>query len=147
MRRGVSKRITSEEDRRVGRGGFARGAADRGGRGRGFRGGRQIGAAMLRNQIVSSTMTNSTRRLQKDYKELKDAAIPLVGVSAAPLDDNFFVWHANIRGPDTTAYYGGVFHLEITFPTNYPCSPPSVKLMTEVPHPNVIGRQICLDLL
>ena len=88
----------------------------RGGFRGGYRGGRQVGAAMLRNQIVNSTMTNSTRRLQKDYKELKDTTIPLVGVSAAPLEDNFFIWHANLRGPDATAFYGGVFHLSITFP-------------------------------
>lgn len=113
----------------------------------GARGGRQTNAAMLRNQIVSSQMTNSVRRLQKDYKELKEAAVPLVGVSAAPLDDNFFVWHANLRGPEQSAYYGGVFHLSIAFPQNYPLSPPTISLKTEVPHPNVFGRSLCLDML
>jgi len=55
-----------------------------------------LGTAILRNQIVTTHMTASTRRLQKDYKELKDAVVPLVGVSAAPLDDNFFIWHAKV---------------------------------------------------
>lgn len=116
-------------------------------RNQGYRGGHQVGAAMLRNQIVTTTMTNSTRRLQKDYKELKDAAVPLVGVSAAPTENDFFKWCANIRGPDTSAFYGGVFHMSITFPQNYPVSPPDIRLFTDVPHPNVFSRKICLDML
>ena len=50
-----------------------------------MRGGkRQVGAAHLRSKIVANKLTNSARRLQKDYKELRDAAVPLVGVAAAP---------------------------------------------------------------
>ena len=80
-------------------------------------------------------------------KELLDADVPLVGVSAKPLDNDMFKWHANIKGPDTSAFYGGVFHLEIIFPQNYPCAAPSVRLMTEVPHPCVSSRMIKLDML
>ena len=106
-----------------------------------------MGAAMLRNQIVAGEQTNSTRRLQKDFKELRDATVPLVGVAAAPTESNFFVWRANLRGPETSAFYGGVFHLEITFPQNYPVSPPDIRLKTTIPHPNVFGDKICLDML
>ena len=80
-------------------------------------------------------------------KELQDAEVPLVGVSAKPLDNNMFVWHANIKGPDTSAYYGGVFHFEITFPQNYPVSPPSISLFTDLPHPCVSNKRIVLDML
>ena len=120
------------------------------GRGRGGyvgRGGRQVGAAVLRNKLITGLQTNSTRRLQKDLKELQDADVPLVGVSAKPLDNNLFIWHANIKAPDTSAYYGGVFHLEITFPQNYPVSAPSIRLFTDLPHPCVSGKSIKLDLL
>ena len=81
-----------------------------------MRGGRQVGAAVLRNKLLTGLQTNSTRRLQKDLKELMDADVPLVGVTAKPMDNNLFVWRANIKGPETSAYYGGVFHMEITFP-------------------------------
>ena len=87
------------------------------------------------------------RRLQKDLKEIRDSEIPLVGVTAAPLDDSIFKWHANIRGPVDTVYAGGVFHLEITFPEDYPVSPPSIQLCTDVPHANVFRRRLCLDML
>ena len=79
-------------------------------------------------------------------KELRDAEVPLVGVSATPLDDSIHVWHANIRGPEGSAYQGGVFHFEMVFPQNYPVAPPSITLFTDVPHPNVFGRRLCLDM-
>ena len=37
--------------------------------------------------------------------------------------------------------------MEITFPDNYPVSPPSIRLFTKVPHPNVFGTTLCLDML
>jgi ubiquitin-protein ligase len=80
-------------------------------------------------------------------KELRDAKVPLCGVSAAPLDNSIYTWHANLRGPEQSAFKGGVFHLEMVFPTNYPVSPPTVTFFTEVPHPNVFGKTVCLDML
>ena len=123
----------------------------RGGRqGPGARGGRPTGAAMLRSKLVQSEQTNSARRLHKDYYELKNAIVPLVGVSACPTDDNLFTWCANIRGPEQSAFYGGVFHMEIIFPQDYPVSPPKITLFnvgSSFPHPNVFGSSICLDML
>lgn len=110
-------------------------------------GGRGVGAASCRASILTGQQTHSVRRLQKDMKELKDSPFPMVNVSAAPTEDNFFVWHANLRGPEASAFYGGVFHIEITFPQNYPVSPPSIRLMTSIPHPNVFGNTLCLDML
>ena len=37
--------------------------------------------------------------------------------------------------------------MEITFPQNYPVDPPSIRLKTTIPHPNVFGNTICLDML
>lgn len=109
------------------------------------RGGRTNQVALMRNKINVSVPL-SMRRLQKDYQELKDCKIPLVGVAAAPSEDDMQVWHANIRGPEGTPYKGGVFHCIINFPSNYPVSPPTISLQTTITHPNVFGSSICLDL-
>ena len=46
-----------------------------------------------------------------------------------------------------TPYEGGVFHMKITFPNDYPATSPSVSIFTPLPHPHVYGYRICLDLL
>ncbi len=95
-----------------------------------------------------TSQSNSIKRLQKDLKELKDSTLPLVGVSACPLDDNMYVWHGNIKAPKGTVYEGGVFHIELTFPQDYPVSPPTVTLFAcQLDHPNVFGSKLCLDML
>jgi len=46
----------------------------------------------------------------------------------------------------TTA--GGVFKLELFLPDDYPMTPPKIRFLTKIFHPNVdkLGR-ICLDVL
>jgi len=101
----------------------------------------------LRAGFVGHDRTNSARRLQRDYKELTDAREPLVGVAAKPLPNDLYTWHGNLRGPAGTAWAGGVFHFEMKIPSDYPCSPPDIQLCTPIPHPNVFGRRLCLDML
>ena len=50
--------------------------------------------------------------------------------------------------PRQTPYHGGVFHLELFLPSEYPMAPPKVRFMTKIWHPNIdnIGI-ICLDVL
>jgi hypothetical protein len=40
---------------------------------------------------------------------------PLPYISARPLDDNIYVWHVNLAGPEETAYAGGLFHIELRY--------------------------------
>jgi len=38
---------------------------------------------------------------------------------------------------DNSPYAGGIFRLEISFPTNYPWNPPRVWFNTRIYHPNI----------
>jgi len=109
--------------------------------------GKSSNQALLRTLANKEALNFATRRLLKDLKEFENNKIPTVGVSARPMDDDLFVWHANIRGPEGTAYEGGVFHLELKIPQTYPHQPPAVELLVDLPHPNVFGRKVCLDML
>lgn len=85
-------------------------------------------------------------RLQKELEKIR--AEPSANCTAQPCGDNMFKWKAQIYGPEDTPYYGGIFHLEIMFPTEYPFKPPKIHFLTKVYHPNInsVGS-ICLDIL
>ncbi|KAL9127462.1 MAG: hypothetical protein Q9217_003662 [Psora testacea] len=82
-------------------------------------------------------MANSiaSRRLFHEYKLL--CTSPPDGITAGPIsEDDIFVWEALIQGPEGTPYEGGVYPAELKFPRDYPLSPPSMKFIGEVWHPN-----------
>ena len=40
------------------------------------------------------------------------------------------------RGPECTPFEGGVFPARLSFPTDYPLSPPKMKFTCDLFHPN-----------
>ncbi|CAN1282930.1 Ubiquitin-conjugating enzyme E2 7, partial [Linum perenne] len=85
--------------------------------------------------------------LQKQLKDL--CKNPVDGFSAGLVDENnIFEWSVTIIGPPDTLYEGGYFNAIMSFPSNYPNSPPTVKFISEMWHPNVYqdGR-VCISIL
>jgi ubiquitin-conjugating enzyme E2 D/E len=86
------------------------------------------------------------RRLEKEYKNLKEDPVP--NVSAAPCGDNLLEWEGCILGPHNTPYENGVFNLKIKFSEKYPFERPDIKFTTKIYHPNISTTgEICLDIL
>jgi ubiquitin-conjugating enzyme E2 N len=88
------------------------------------------------------------------------------GISAVPHEDNLRYFDVTIDGPSQSPYEGykpspkslrykllmiqtgGTFKLELFLPDDYPMTPPKVRFLTKIYHPNIdrLGR-ICLDVL
>ena len=86
-------------------------------------------------------------RLKIEKKKLELS--PPCNCSAGPIDENDLLkWRATIIGPTDSPYSGGVFNLSILFTDDYPFTPPKIKFINKIYHPNIsYNGSICLDLL
>merc|ERR1712166_530303 len=106
--------------------------------------------ATCRHRPSPSQSTHSARALKRIMKELKDLGNdPPANCSAGPhTSEDMFSWKATVMGPEKSAYEGGVFFLNVNFPTDYPFKPPKVQFTTKIYHCNVNSNgSICLDIL
>ncbi|CAO2655329.1 Nn.00g103930.m01.CDS01 [Neocucurbitaria sp. VM-36] len=98
-------------------------------------------AGSSRNASPMKRLMTELRTYQSDPNE---ALLEL-----GPADDDIMHWRAVMKGVIGTAYEGGQWLLDIRVPLEYPLSPPTVRFITPICHPNVDFRtgEICLDLL
>jgi len=63
-------------------------------------------------------------------------------------DENMFEWEVALFGPPETLYEGGYFKAQMKFPADYPYSPPTIRFLTKVWHPNVYENgDLCISIL
>jgi len=75
---------------------------------------------------------------------------PVEGFAVELADEsNLFEWNIFIEGPKETVYEGGVFHLVMKFPPDYPMSPPELRFISDFWHPNVYKDTgvVCISIL
>lgn len=96
----------------------------------------------------------SAKRIQQELVDISLA--PLTNIIAGPKGGNLFeckissimLGIATIIGPSNTPYSGGVFFLDVDFPTDYPNKPPKLTFRTRIYHCNINSHgTIALNLL
>ena len=74
-------------------------------------------------------------RLLTEFSELQNS--PKTGISGSPRADDILTWDCVIWGRPDSIMAFGIFELTLIFPTNYPFSPPTVRFLSEMFHPNI----------
>lgn len=98
---------------------------------------------------MSQSQPNSSavRALALEYKSLQEEPVEGFRVKLCN-EDNLFEWEVAIFGPPDTLYQGGYFKAHMKFPPDYPYSPPSIRFLTKVWHPNVYENgDLCISIL
>jgi len=96
-----------------------------------------------------TSLVDKIDTLNKEIADLNKgmASMPWLS-SAAPKADNLFEWEATLKGPEETPYEGGVFKVGVSFPSDFPFKPPTVKFETKIYHCNVSeSGDVCMGLL
>ena len=89
----------------------------------------------------------ATRRMRKEMQLLKNSPREGVQVSVEE-EDRLDQLSGAIMGPPNSPYDGGVFQVKINIPVDFPYSPPEIRFLTKIFHPNVDPcGNICLDIL
>lgn len=87
------------------------------------------------------------RALSTEYKNLMEEPVEGFRVKLGPGDD-LFNWEVAIFGPPNTVYEGGCFKATMSFPNDYPYSPPTITFISKIWHPNVYENgEICISIL
>ena len=82
-------------------------------------------------------------------RQLKSIATkPPEGVKYIPSEGNITEIVAEIEGPETTPYEGGIFRVKLVLGKDYPATPPKGYFLTKIFHPNVSPTgDICVNTL
>ena len=102
---------------------------------------------------MTTTISKETvSRLLKDVKHIFKNPLTENGIYYIHDDSDMMKGYALIIGPSDTPYFGGNYFFEISYPTDYPHSPPKIKYCTngnEVRfNPNLYNcGKVCISLL
>ena len=101
---------------------------------------------------MSTITKDAVNRLLKDIRQLNKNPLDKQGIYYVHDETNMMKGYALITGPKDTPYFGGFYFFNLTFPYNYPHSPPVVVFNTNADNirfnPNFYrSGKVCVSLL
>ncbi|KAJ6115941.1 Ubiquitin-conjugating enzyme E2 pex4 [Penicillium sp. IBT 18751x] len=98
---------------------------------------------------MASPSSQTTQRLLRELKDYAKSPNEVL-LHLGPVDEEDLLrWEAVLKGVNGSPYEGGLWHLRIVIPPNYPLAPPTITFTTKISHPNISfdKGEICLTLL
>ena len=96
--------------------------------------------------MASTLKPGSTKRLQKEIKDIRTSPLPGIHIDCDEEDITRF--RISIEIEEDCPYQGGIYYFELDCPVDYPFRPPKTKVMTQIFHPNIEDTgKVCLDIL
>ena len=90
-------------------------------------------------------MNQSVKNIKRQYLNLLKNPNSLFSVN---ITENIFTWNILFFGPYNTIYENGIFRATLTFPVDFPNSPPIVQFLDNVYHPNIYpDGKVCISIL
>src|SRR3989338_11169527 len=95
--------------------------------------------------IRKTSLSSPARRLLNNLKQI-NRQNDLKFISAQPLHNNLYEWHCNLYGSDDSLYRECCYHFIMKFPKDYPHSPPLIETCSDLLHPQIYDRKVCLEI-
>tara|TARA_B110000908_G_scaffold171103_1_gene232713 strand:+ start:4751 stop:5230 length:480 start_codon:yes stop_codon:yes gene_type:complete len=87
----------------------------------------------------------SVKNIKRQFLNLKKQPDSLFSIE---LTENIFCWNILFFGPPDTIYENGLFKATMTFPKDFPNSPPVVQFIDNIFHPNIYpDGKVCISIL
>lgn len=94
------------------------------------------------SEINPRVLNLITRQCFKLQQSPPDGVTPVIN------EENILDIQADIKGPETTPYEGGIFRCKLELPNDFPNAPPKGYLLTKIFHPNIsVNGEICVNTL
>jgi ubiquitin-protein ligase len=90
---------------------------------------------------------NSSKIILKHYEKYSKEPIENLSIEEPNLS-SINKWNFVLTGPKDTPWEDEIYNGTISFPSNYPFSPPEVRFTSKLFHPNVYSNgKICISIL
>jgi len=89
----------------------------------------------MQQEKHEASVSSCIHYLRQQEEQIKHTAPD--GASIGPSPSNVCVWEATIFGPAESLWEGGIFSVELIFPPDFPDSPPFIRFLTSMYHPQI----------